>query len=108
MDPVKTLAYGIFCKVGADVALALVEIRRIATGEYRVAYSASGKTVASGSINGESVSFAVPSVSDPAALLSLCRACEIEIKDLTDDEFEDFVYAEETTGILPNFGYITS
>jgi hypothetical protein len=107
MDPVKTLCYGIFCKVGASVAAALVEVRRIALGEYKIAYSSSGKSVASGSINGESVSFAVPGVADPAALLSLCRSTEISIKDLTDAQFEAFVYEEVTSGIRPNFGSVT-
>lgn len=106
MDPVKTLCYGIFCKVGADVALALVEVRRIAAGEYRVAYSSGGKTVASGSINGEAVSFAVSDVADPAALLSLCLSTDRAIKDLTDSQFEDFIFAETPSGVRSHFGFM--
>jgi len=104
MDPVVTLAYAISLKTGYVTASAVTEVRRIAAGEYRTAYSAGGKVVASGTINGESVSFAVDGVFNSAGLLELCRVTEREIKDLTDAEFEDFCFRESINGVRPNFG----
>jgi len=106
MDPVVTLAYAISLKTGYVTASAVTEVRRLAAGEYKTAYSTGGKVVASGTINGESVAFAVDNVFNSAGLLELCRVTEREIKDLTDDEFEDFCFRENIGGVRPNFGYL--
>jgi len=103
MGAQNTIVWQIGCKYGFVTETIKAQLIAITNAQWKLTMDSGGKTVVSGTIGGESVSFQLPQGFNPAGLAELCRATYREITDMTDAEVETYALREDIDGIRPNF-----
>lgn len=104
MNEIRILLWTICAEIGFVRTATVERLLLLGRQQFKLAYGAGGKVIASGTISGESVSFSVPPSFDPKELASLSLAAWRTIREMTDAELEDFVAEEEsdTVSIVMN------
>jgi len=104
MGATNEFIWQVGCRYGFVTETIKAQLIAITNSQWETVVGAGGKPVVSGSIGGESVSFAIPQGFNPANLSNLCLACYREITAMTDAEVEAYALRENISGIRPNFG----
>jgi len=99
MNPARTLAFVLGVKHSFVIATVLTALEAIIIQQLTLAYGIGGKTVISGSIAGESVSYSIPGTFSPDQLAELCRSLYADIVDMTDAELRTYALAKEPASI---------
>lgn len=95
MNPTRTLAFVLGVKHAWVQTAVVTALEALIIQQFELAYDLGGKTVISGSIGGESVTYTVPGQFSPDQLAELCRALYADIEGLTDAELRTYALARE-------------
>jgi len=95
MNPVRTLAFVLGIKYAWAISPVRSALEAIVIQQLSLAYGTGGKTVASGTVGGESVSFFIPGNFTPDTLAELARSLYSDIEDFTDDDLRAYALVKE-------------
>jgi len=104
MGATNQFIWEVGCQFGFVTETIKAQLIAITKNQWQSTIGAGGKAVASGSMAGESVAFAIPQGYNVSTLPNLCRDCYREITDFTDAEVEAYALRENISGIRGNFG----